>query len=267
MSQQSFVAPAHAPQAPMYSYAQASQDNFNGQGQASGQASSSNSNMYTGLVPSGQSIPARRPTPLNFGSDSKFRETKYAAPKMQKPPDQDLMDIFSTFSHEPVDSPTTPHNMPVGQHRRKRRRSSAPNEDVEDSDEESSAKRGKLSARSEEHTESENTSNTKFNRRPVPRAKFVPSPGQRRRASPPGGRKPARENLTEEQKRSNHIQSEQKRRNLIKMGFEDTNHMVPELRAGGFSKSNMLQEAAKFMRELKSGNDRLAAMLGLLDKG
>ena len=39
----------------------------------------------------------------------------------------------------------------------------------------------------------------------------------------------ARENLTEEQKRANHIQSEQKRRNLIRTGFDELCSLVPSL--------------------------------------
>ncbi|KAG9185542.1 hypothetical protein G6011_06873 [Alternaria panax] len=42
-----------------------------------------------------------------------------------------------------------------------------------------------------------------------------------------------RENLTEEQKRSNHILSEQKRRDLIKQGYKDLNEVVPAVRGGG----------------------------------
>ncbi|KAK8200530.1 uncharacterized protein BKA78DRAFT_238518, partial [Phyllosticta capitalensis] len=63
-----------------------------------------------------------------------------------------------------------------------------------------------------------------------------------------------RENLTEEQKRSNHILSEQKRRNLIKNGFTELNELVPGLKAGGFSKSAMLMEAAKFLETMILGN-------------
>ncbi|KEQ60551.1 uncharacterized protein M437DRAFT_13513, partial [Aureobasidium melanogenum CBS 110374] len=50
----------------------------------------------------------------------------------------------------------------------------------------------------------------------------------------------ARKNLTEDQKRSNHIRSEQKRRNIIKQGYEDLNELVPNLKTGGFSKSAVL---------------------------
>ncbi|KKY22466.1 putative hlh transcription [Diplodia seriata] len=73
---------------------------------------------------------------------------------------------------------------------------------------------------------------------------------------------PARENLTEEQKRSNHILSEQKRRNLIKQGFDEMNELVPGLKAGGFSKSSTLMEGAKFLEDLIVGNQILRQALG-----
>lgn len=76
------------------------------------------------------------------------------------------------------------------------------------------------------------------------------------------GVKQPRENLTEEQKRSNHILSEQKRRNLIKQGFEELNELVPGLRAGGFSKSSTLMESAKFLDTLILGNQILRQALG-----
>ncbi|KAF2847685.1 hypothetical protein T440DRAFT_185393 [Plenodomus tracheiphilus IPT5] len=64
-----------------------------------------------------------------------------------------------------------------------------------------------------------------------------------------------RENLTEEQKRSNHILSEQKRRNLIKRGFDDLHDLVPEIRNGGLSKSSVLTEAGNFLEKLIQDNN------------
>jgi hypothetical protein len=92
---------------------------------------------------------------------------------------------------------------------------------------------------------------------------------RRRSPIPSGSSKPggARENLTEEQKRNNHIQSEQKRRNLIKNGFIELNQLVPELRTGGFSKSNSLVEAAKFVKKLQAENDELKAHVKAFDAG
>ena len=78
------------------------------------------------------------------------------------------------------------------------------------------------------------------------------------------GPKHARENLTEEQKRNNHILSEQKRRNLIRQGFEDLCSLVPGLKGGGFSKSAMLTQAADWLEELLRGNEVLKAQLSEL---
>ena len=70
-----------------------------------------------------------------------------------------------------------------------------------------------------------------------------------------------RENLTEEQKRTNHIISEQKRRNLIKQGFDELCSLVPELRGGGFSKSAMLLQAADWLEDMMHGNEILKTQL------
>lgn len=70
----------------------------------------------------------------------------------------------------------------------------------------------------------------------------------------------ARENLSEQQKRNNHILSEQKRRNLIKRGFDDLHDLVPEIRNGGLSKSSVLMEAANFLEKLIKGNGELGGL-------
>lgn len=82
------------------------------------------------------------------------------------------------------------------------------------------------------------------------------APGKRRKSNATGA-KPPRENLTEEQKRSNHIKSEQKRRSLIKEGFDDLQVMVPSLKNGGYSKSAMLQIAGEWLAELLKENELL----------
>jgi hypothetical protein len=73
--------------------------------------------------------------------------------------------------------------------------------------------------------------------------------------------KAPRENLSEEQKRTNHILSEQKRRNLIRQGFDDLCSLVPGLRGGGFSKSAMLTQAADWLEDLLRGNELLQSQL------
>ncbi|KAM4059922.1 helix-loop-helix DNA-binding domain-containing protein [Hirsutella rhossiliensis] len=87
----------------------------------------------------------------------------------------------------------------------------------------------------------------------------------RRRKSTANGAKPPRENLSEEQKRENHIRSEQKRRTLIKEGFDDLGELVPGLKGGGFSKSTTLSMAAEWLEDLVRGNKTLSAQLAALD--
>lgn len=74
-----------------------------------------------------------------------------------------------------------------------------------------------------------------------------------------------RDNLSEEQKRENHIQSEQKRRNLIRQGFDELCALVPELKAGGYSKSAVLVHAANYLDDLKKGNAQLRIYLSQLE--
>ncbi|SPO05759.1 uncharacterized protein DNG_08446 [Cephalotrichum gorgonifer] len=82
------------------------------------------------------------------------------------------------------------------------------------------------------------------------------APRQRRRKSS-NAKKPTRENLTDEQKRENHIRSEQKRRTIIREGFAEISAIVPKLRGGGYSKSNMLQAAADWLEKLINSNAML----------
>ncbi|KLU91905.1 hypothetical protein MAPG_10854 [Magnaporthiopsis poae ATCC 64411] len=86
---------------------------------------------------------------------------------------------------------------------------------------------------------------------------FEVATGKRRKSSANGAAKPPRENLTDEQKRENHIKSEQKRRTLIKEGFDDLCDLVPGLKGGGFSKSTMLTMAADWLEEIMRGNEEL----------
>ncbi|KAK3372817.1 hypothetical protein B0T24DRAFT_244372 [Lasiosphaeria ovina] len=74
---------------------------------------------------------------------------------------------------------------------------------------------------------------------------------------------PRRENLTPQQKRDNHIKSEQRRRSLIKDGFADLSKIVPRLSGGGFSKANVVNYTAEWIEELKEGNMRLREQLRL----
>jgi hypothetical protein len=88
---------------------------------------------------------------------------------------------------------------------------------------------------------------------------------KRRKSAAAAAAKAVRENLTEEQKRENHIKSEQKRRTLIREGFEDLGELVPGLKGGGFSKSAVLIMAADWLEELIQGNEVLQHRLDQLE--
>ncbi|KAI0401197.1 hypothetical protein F4802DRAFT_609603 [Xylaria palmicola] len=79
----------------------------------------------------------------------------------------------------------------------------------------------------------------------------------KRRKSAASQPKPPRENLTDAQKRENHIKSEQKRRGAIKEGFDDLTFIVPNLQNGGYSKSSMLNMAGEWLESLIKGNQLL----------
>ncbi|CAJ2511011.1 Uu.00g066360.m01.CDS01 [Anthostomella pinea] len=85
--------------------------------------------------------------------------------------------------------------------------------------------------------------------------------GKRRKSSVTAA-KAARENLSEAQKRENHIKSEKKRRAAISEGFEDLNKMVPALKdGGGGSKSQVLVLTGQWLEELIRGNEELRQLL------
>ncbi|KAI8360555.1 hypothetical protein B0O80DRAFT_439581 [Mortierella sp. GBAus27b] len=70
-------------------------------------------------------------------------------------------------------------------------------------------------------------------------------------------RKPFKELLTEEEKRANHIASEQKRRNTIRNGFKDMTDIIPDLRDVNSSKSTILFKAVDFIKHLERQNRAL----------
>ena len=141
--------------------------------------------------------------------------------------------------------------------RRRKAKSGSPEQESEERESEERHEKGESSDRrdSKQTSPSKATKSRKFSQ------EDSTAFSTKRRKSQVAGQKQARENLTEEQKRNNHILSEQKRRNLIKQGFDDLHILVPELRSGNFSKSNVLVEAAVFLENLVKGNEELAAKL------
>ncbi|ORX46055.1 hypothetical protein DM01DRAFT_1386327 [Hesseltinella vesiculosa] len=64
------------------------------------------------------------------------------------------------------------------------------------------------------------------------------------------GRKPAHELLSEDQKKANHIASEQKRRANIRIGFDQLVDIVPSLNDAQRSESMILHKSADYIRQL-----------------
>lgn len=138
--------------------------------------------------------------------------------------------------------------------------------DDDNSDETSSAddsqpsKKRKKSMQVKKESIRKTASSTRVTKSKKPASSIADGDSKKKRASAAAS-KLARENLSEEQKRSNHILSEQKRRNLIKRGFDDLHDLVPEIRNGGLSKSSVLTEAANFLDKLIADNLELMRLV------
>lgn len=74
-----------------------------------------------------------------------------------------------------------------------------------------------------------------------------------------------KENLTDDQKRANHIVSEKKRREIINQGYRDLNDLTPALANGksGLSRSECLTEINNYLYSLEVANARLIKDLQL----
>ncbi|KAL2071466.1 hypothetical protein VTL71DRAFT_12701 [Oculimacula yallundae] len=136
--------------------------------------------------------------------------------------------------------------------RPKKRRKSKLQEDIEEEDPSASGT-GKSAKK------------RKSGKKPAIESPIPESESNKRRKSSAAAAAKARENLTEDQKRENHIKSEQKRRTLIREGFEDLGELVPGLRGGGFSKSAVLIMAADWLEDLIKGNEELQKRVDQLE--
>ncbi len=61
---------------------------------------------------------------------------------------------------------------------------------------------------------------------------------------------PEKPRLTEQEKKNNHIASEQKRRAAIREGFDRLTELVPGLEGQGRSESVVLKKSVDYMREM-----------------
>ncbi|KAL4893079.1 hypothetical protein BDV59DRAFT_178377 [Aspergillus ambiguus] len=216
--------------------------------------------------------------PLHWGSDISFMDQGYVAPPDQPDEEQRTKELLGNLeclerqSSAANTRAPSPERMPGGHHSWSESNLPGQSSDLrreyrDDMEDLSQPKKRQRTLIKEEEDDSDGDSS-----RPRSRRSRGSSYTKSRRLSNDGirksriqqGPKPTRENLTEEQKRNNHILSEQKRRNLIRQGFDDLCSLVPGLRGGGFSKSAMLTQAADWLEELLRGNDVLKAQLSEL---
>ncbi|KAG2203432.1 hypothetical protein INT46_006873 [Mucor plumbeus] len=101
-------------------------------------------------------------------------------------------------------------------------------------------------------------------KRMTPYQKKVHSPLEESPSSPPPTRskvgrvrKPAHELLSEDQKKANHIASEQKRRANIRIGFDQLADIVPTLDSCNRSEALILQKSVNYIRDLVQDKNNL----------
>lgn len=204
--------------------------------------------------------PSRKTRGLHWGSDNSFMDQGYIAPPEQPDMETRTKELLSNLDcFEPQTSATntrapTPERRASGQQ--------AAYREVDGNDGTQPRKRQRT-IKGEEFSDEEIDAKlqTRKSRTPSNAKVRRASSATARKGSITAGSKAPRENLTEEQKRTNHILSEQKRRNLIRQGFDDLCSLVPGLRGGGFSKSAMLTQAADWLEELLRGNEILQSQL------
>jgi hypothetical protein len=222
-------------------------------------------------------------TDIHWGSDAGFRSGRgFVAPPGQasvKDIEQNMMHVVECLEAQVNTASSTHPSSPIVSCRESVRRSIA--KDTIDNDEQDGSdsrprRRKKSKTKSEENDEDAGDEDgvvlkSPRKRRPKPTnhpsATQSSSPAKRRKSTASSATKHPRENLTEDQKRENHIRSEQKRRTLIKEGFDDLGELVPDLREGGHSKSAALVMAADWLEDLINGNELLRARLQELEQG
>lgn len=221
---------------------------------------------------------------IQWGSDVSFLDHGYVAPPNQETEEevtQTLMHKMECLEPQASACTTRPSGPTIIRQRNQTTQAvsdhgtgadSEQSTDDGEAEEQRPRKRRKNNVKHEENGEENRINNGTRSRRGKPaangkntreRRSTIDGSLSKRRKSQSGAN---RENLTEEQKRSNHILSEQKRRNLIKQGFEDLCNLVPELKGGGFSKSAMLMQAADWLEDIVKGNQLLKAQLVTLER-
>lgn len=229
-----------------------------------------------------QSPPLRRtsqpPVEVQWGSDTRFnRATSYVPDSARETYDAlEAVQLSYMACIEPSKSaattrPSSPNGESSSTARPPVRNGVNPDTTENDADapprKRRKSRNGKEDAEEEDDSTAESTGKGSKKRKGKADGPGAPgengTSGKRRKSGT--GAKAARENLSEAQKRENHIRSEQKRRTLIKEGFDDLCELVPGLKGGGFSKSTMLTMAAEWLEDMLKGNQQLTSQLAALE--
>ncbi|KAI1179562.1 hypothetical protein F4777DRAFT_574868 [Nemania sp. FL0916] len=241
------------------------------------QSSGSNDHtLFTQMIFGSQQSTAQRPAErpaLQWGSDTHFDEDQGFVPPRHESSEalerkrvdrtKGVFQLTSSTTNTRASSPirneeTTTYTTPEHRNRnvkmeenpatpsRKRQKSKAKTEREEDGED---ADRLPLIAAARKRKSKGDLNNVSSD----PSSATQESSGKRRKSAA-NQPKPPRENLTDAQKRENHIKSEQKRRGAIKEGFDDLTFIVPNLIMGGFSKSTILNITGEWLDDLIRGN-------------
>ena len=220
---------------------------------------------------------------FHWGSDSNFHEDQaYLVPPHQETEEdvtQGLMQNMACLQSATTTRPSSPNVVRQSKSKSRRQQQSpldadsrTKSENSVNDDEKSSRprKRRKTSIKTEDvDSDLSDAAEDAAKKRKSKKKQTSPFPEEgsvaKRRKSSGNAQKNNRENLSEKQKRENHILSEQKRRNLIKQGFADLCELVPDLRTGGFSKSAILVQAASWLETILKENEELRRNLDLLE--
>jgi hypothetical protein len=226
---------------------------------------------------------------LQWGSDNNFAHTHFVPPEGLETVAQvtdGLLERVQTFQHQSSATTTQPSSPIMPKTKRKAEPHNAapgPINDSDDADDTAvteirrSAKRRKprqevrhdQSAEDDEQNDSPEPKARRGKRpkRPSEKPARHPNPLSNADQISASARKNGRTNLTEEQRSSNHIKSEQKRRDIIKRGFQDVMAIVPDCRDSGISRSVVLMATCDWLDYLIPGNARLREQLARLEGG
>jgi hypothetical protein len=123
-----------------------------------------------------------------------------------------------------------------------------------------SSKRRKMSTSGRSSPGSQEYTTPRGNQSETPEAETKTSSKKKK------GQIQARNNLTEEEKRQNHIKSEKVRRDLIKAQYDALDDLVPGLKSGksGLSRADVLLEIVNFVENVARGNERAEQILATM---